>query len=126
MTTHIQRILYSSLSLKVLAVIIGYFIWLFASYHMFTTRAVRIPLYFYNTNTSTNIDAPESVKVILKGYKHHLYDISDESLGIYIDSEKIPYGTSSFYFNSSDLPMSPSITCTHYVPKQIRIIKNHR
>lgn len=119
MFTKVQHTLLNNFSLKLIAFIIGYGLWILMSAEHTTTVYMTVPVSFYNVKGYT-IDAPETVNVRLHGKRNDLYTLSHK-LAFHIDGNTLAVGKQSLFFESSLLFLPDTVTLIESIPKESTI-----
>lgn len=96
-------------SLKIISVIISYSLWLLTSRNNIITKIINTPLYFYNTNNSLNIIAPQKIKIKLIGLKKDISSLNTKELSTFIDAKNFTYGTYPLIIDYNNLFLPSNI-----------------
>ncbi len=126
MNLSLRNLLLNKHSLKINALILGYWLWHTISYHQLQTITLRVPLCFYG-NEAIKIDAPESISVALFGYKSDLILMSLHELAAHFDCKNFVVGDYPISVTHDTLFLPERIKLLHYSPSPIiiKVTKNN-
>lgn len=110
-----QTALRSTLFLKAVALILGFLFWNVLSDSFLGSYWVTMPLAFYN-RTSEKIEAPEKIRVELKGKRSHLKNLDTSSLALHIDVQTLSQGPQTLEITSDLLFLPATISVGESVP----------
>ena len=103
-----KPILTNTIVLKVMALIIGFLFWSIVSDSFTASRWVTVPVCFYNTK-KYKIQAPETMRLELKGRKSHLRTIDIGRLAVHIDLQTLHKGPQSIVVTPHHLLLADTI-----------------
>lgn len=113
----------STLFLKAISLIIGLLFWTLMSDSFTTSRWVTIPVCFYNRASET-IEAPETIKVELRGRRSHLRHLQVQTLALHIDAQTLKPGTTTVQLTPDQLSLPATITLGEIIPHNFTIRRN--
>lgn len=106
-----------------MALVIGYHIWLIISSWVPAYRWVDVPLCFYNTSEHINIDAPESVRIMLAGSRLALANLDIPKLAVHIDTHTLINGKNSLILSDHQLLLPSQLHVVDWSPSNVIIGK---
>lgn len=116
-----KKIKLNTLVLKLLSVIIGFFIWSLINKFHVTTLYYSVPLYFYNIPEKTIINAPDTITVGLRATKKSLYELNHTLLAAHIDLQQLKIGDNIIALTKGALFLPTHIELVHTQPAPIVI-----
>ena len=107
--------------LKIMVVCVACGTWNLLQNLLTTENKCTVPLYFYNTSDTSDITAPDSVQVVLKGPKQALRALDTSALAIHIDARSLKQGTQWHAASAGKMFLPNSVSVIHYNPALIAI-----
>jgi hypothetical protein len=120
----LKKILFSNIILKAQSLIIGYTLWSILSASVPTTIWTEVPLSFYNESDQQTINAPETVKVNLRGNRSDLQTIDSKTLALHINAQALSIGPNSITISSRSLFLPETINVINYIPSNLVVTIN--
>jgi len=102
--------------LKCMALILGFFLWLFISSLHKATLWIEVPVSFYNQQDRVITYAPETVHVQLSGYRNAIRAIDCQQLAVHIDAQELHAGKNILAIKNNHLLLPDSISVVNYCP----------
>lgn len=124
MAQTLARRLVNNTPLKLFSLLLGYLMWHILSSHQTITKAITIPVCFYNTTQERTIKAPETLQITLRGKRSSFNDAYMKDLALHIDAAALTKQTTIVPVSSSQLFLPESIALVNYVPSPLIIQKN--
>lgn len=87
-----QSILKTKYAIKVTSLIFGFIFWAMLSNNHTTQLTLDVPLCFFGTSTTKDIDAPETITLQLSGKRSDLYRLDREHVALHVDSDELSPG----------------------------------
>lgn len=116
--TMLRNILANKPILKINSCILGCCFWYLFSQFRPIKITFSAPLTFYE-NDQDVIEAPETIKVCLQGYKKDFYALDLQSLAIHINCNELHEGKNYLNINHKNLFLPSSIKLLHYIPSNV-------
>ncbi len=110
----------STLFLKATSLIIGFLFWTLMSDSFTTYRWITVPVCFYNRGSEI-IEAPETIKVELRGRRSHLRHLQVHTLALHIDAKTLKPGTTAIQLTPDHLSLPSSIAFGDIIPHNFSI-----
>jgi hypothetical protein len=107
--------------LAIVSLFLGYSFWHMASVHHLVSLHVSVPLCFTQTADTYDIDAPETIDIILQGKRSDLYALENDSLAAHVNINKLLPGKHGIIITEKNLFLPQTITLTHYKPSNLTI-----
>jgi hypothetical protein len=120
---HLIRLLLHNAPLKLSAFIIAYALWASLSATREREKIVKVPVCFFGSDQEYIVNAPETLRITLKGTRDALHAIDYDSIAVHINSVRIPDGTHEKVLHSADLFLPPHVKLLHYEPSNFLITK---
>lgn len=120
MNLTLRNLLLSKNSLKVNALILGYWLWYIMSFNQLQTITTHVPLCFYG-NSNVAVEAPDTISVTLFGYKSDLLLIDYRELAVHINNALLSVGKYPITITHSSLFLPERIKLLHYAPSPVII-----
>ena len=119
----LRRLLTENLSLKVLSVILGFFLWLFVKGSTREEVAVVVPVELEKVPSKLCVRDinPPSVTVRLRGVLHQLNRLRIEELSVRLDMSDAQPGVNTFLLRSEDFSLPPGIEVLRISPAEVRV-----
>lgn len=109
----------NNLTVKVVAIIFGYALWLTFSRHQPVAAEIEIPIYFFNQNKELKIDSPHNIRAKIKGLKK---DIVLGSSGVHIDLQDYHQtGEYEIEIYPDNIFLLNNLNLINYYPSKIKI-----
>lgn len=109
----------NNLTIKIVALIFGYMLWLTFSKHQLTTAEIEVPIYFYNTNKDIKIKSIHNLKAKISGYKK---DILTNTNAVHIDlSDYNDAGEYEIEIFPDNIFLLNNLNLINYYPSKIKI-----
>lgn len=125
----LRQTLQSPIILKFSALIIGIGLWSLISASHETTLELTVPLCFYNVSDNYTIEAPENIKITLKGTRTRLKILAAEPPVVLLNAGKLKNDATKIILTSDELYLPPDIKLVHYHPLPLIVYqqsKNHK
>jgi hypothetical protein len=116
MQINIKNLLFSNIILKVVSFIIGATFWFIISQSHTRQLHREIPICFYGQQPDSTIDAPDTLRVTLRGTRAHLNLLDLDALALHIDAAKLHMGPNQISVNNATLFLPEQINVVHYSP----------
>lgn len=108
---------------KIIALIIGYHIWLILGSWIPAYRWIEAPLCFYNTAENIQLNAPESVLIAVAGQRTTLANLDTCALAVHIDTHTLVDGNNALILSDHQLLLPPHIHVVDWSPSNVAIHK---
>jgi hypothetical protein len=115
MNTLIKNALTSSVFLKTTSLILGFLFWTILSDSFTQSIWLTVPLCFYNCST-LKIQAPETIRIELKGKRAFLKQLPTQELAVHIDGKDFKPGTTKIEITPEMLLLPHSVIVGEVVP----------
>lgn len=112
----------NNLSLKIIAVILGYTFWAIISTRQTTERWIEVPLCFFSVPDTLRIEAPEAVNIAFSGSRIDLANLDITQLAIHIDSRDLTPGNQNISLSEEQLLLPSCVKITHWSPSNLIIM----
>lgn len=106
---------------KLIAIILGFFLWTIFCKNNTKNISADIPLCFYNTSDNISYSGPENIKVKLVSKYQDLKNFDIKNLSVHVDAQNLKIGSSNLQINEQDLFLPDSIKIVDYAPSNIVI-----
>lgn len=116
----LKQSLNSNMFVKIVSLILGYYFWSISGTFFLATRSYNVPLCFYNVQDK-KIEAPETVKVYLKGTRNALSCMNPDTLGVHINAQNLKEGINICQIDNKNLMLAKSIAVVGYQPANLMI-----
>ena len=103
---------------KIAALLLGYFIWFFASSQQWVVREYTIPICFYQTEQRM-IQAPESVMVKISGPRAQMFHLNHLDLAVHVDATGYQDGDHELLLHASNLFLPETLKLVELIPSFI-------
>lgn len=110
----------NKLSLKICSLILGYSLWNVVSKPYKTYANVPIPVSFYNTPATKQIEAPESITIQMYGQRDLLFNTA-QSAAVHCDAQKLREGKNSIAITDAQIFLPQGVTLVHCIPSTINV-----
>ena len=115
--------LFTNLSYKIFALIIGYSLWSYKSADQKITKWLTVHVCFYN-HQQAHLQAPELIAVQFEAPRSSLYTLDQEQLALNIDCESLADGSNIVTNYEPYLFVPTDIKVVQWSPSTIEIIKH--
>lgn len=86
-----------------------------------TTITCTIPLCFYNTESISNLEAPETIYVTLYGKREDLISLDRKNMSAHIDARSLKQGTNYILLKEHYLCLPSTISIKSYTPAPLLV-----
>ncbi len=117
---HLHQAFTSTPFLKATAIILGFLFWTIIGDSFPSYRWVTVPVAFYNTSKSV-IEAPETVKVQLKGKRSQLRALDENQLAVHINAQELNDGPHQLEVTREMLLLPATISLGDIIPLNLAI-----
>lgn len=123
---NLKNILWNNLTLKVLSLLFGYAFWSMISQSLAVTVSIPVSLSFYNVPQNIAVEAPETIKVTLRGKRAHLNHLDCATLAFHIDGTALHSGDNYVSLKAEQLFLPETINLLDYNPSPLVIHINEK
>lgn len=120
----IKNLILSNAPLKVASCIIGYTFWFIFGHSQTIKTELSVPLCFYGTDQTMQIQAPESIRIELLGKRAVMQTVDLSNIAIHIDARDLAEGSQPIEITQEKMFLPESIKLIHYSPAQIMVTAN--
>ena len=120
-TVPLKKLLFSNAPLKIISLFLGYSLWYVASLNQTVTLSMNVPLCFNALQHPYDVQAPETIDVLLQGKRAALHSIDKTELAAHVDIGKLLPGKHGIILNERHLFLPQTISLVQYTPANISI-----
>lgn len=110
----VKAVLRTNIMLKFFSLLFGFTFWFIWGANQVTTRAVEVPICFYNDTGAYDIAAPEKISMVLSGKRNDLVRIDVAQLAMHIDASTLAMGEQLLMPTSEQLFLPSTIKLLHW------------
>lgn len=125
MKFHLRTIVLNNAPLKVISLILGYALWNGFSNQRIVEQEFKVPVCFYGEDAASEIDAPPTMHITLRGKRNNIRKLDTNTLAVHIDSDDLTHGSQEITLDESHLLLPEHIKLVDYVPSNLVITKQH-
>lgn len=103
---------------RVVSVLLGYTIWIFASNFTWVSKEISVPICFYQ-NVDRHIQAPEFVLIKITGPRNQMHHIKVSELAMHVDISDLKEGDHEIMLNPANLFLPETLKLVELIPATI-------
>lgn len=118
-----KEILLNNIGLKISAVVIAVFLWLFVTSRGQSEMAIETPLEFINISSGLGIvnSSAKTGVVTIKGQERLMKTLKPSDVRIYVDLSKAKKGDGVYYINKDDVRLPYSMSVMSITPSSLKV-----
>lgn len=123
----IKNILTSNPILKIVSLMLGFFLWHILSTNKQITQRVTVPICVENKVDAVDITTPNEVVVTLAGPRAYMRTMDYENIALHLDAHELHEGNNFIAITAEKLFLPPSVKLINYDPLVIQtfVTKNN-
>lgn len=107
--------------IKINACLIGYSLWILLSEHQIITRKIQVPVCFYKVALDTTLIAPDTIDIVIKGFKKNLKNFDVYNSAIHVDASQFELGNNHIILEKENLFLPDEIKLVNLLPSSLQI-----
>ena len=118
-----RNIILNNLGLKISAIVISVFLWLFVTSRGQSEMSLEIPLEFKNISSGLGIAASniKAAVVTVKGQERLMKNLKPSDIRVFVDLSKARKGDAIFYINKDDVVLPYAMSVISITPSSLKI-----
>lgn len=118
-----RRLLFGNLSLKISAVVLSIFLWLFVTSRGMSEISLEVPLEFKNVPAGYGLvtASTKAVNVTVRGQARLMRSLQPGDVRIAVDLTKAKTGEATYYINRDDIRLPYGMSVMNIAPSSVRL-----
>ena len=118
-----RRLLFGNLSLKISAVLLSLFLWLFVTSRGLSEMSLEVPLEFKNVPAGYGIvtASTKAVNVTIRGQSRLMRSLQPGDVRIGVDLTDAKTGGATYYINKDDIKLPYAMSVMNIAPSSVKI-----
>lgn len=118
-----RRMIFGNLGLKISAVLISIFLWLFITWRGQSEMTFEVPLEFKNVPANLGLVNSTNIKVnvTIKGQERLMKNVRASDIRVPLDMAKAKKGEGIYYINKNDIKLSYAMSVISITPSSLKV-----
>lgn len=118
-----RKLFFGNLSLKISAVLLSVFLWLFVTSRGQSEISLEVPLEFKNVPAGYGLvtSSTKAVNVTIRGQERLMKSLQPADVRVGVDLAKAKPGNSTYYINKNDIRLPYSMSVMNVAPSSVRL-----
>jgi len=119
-----KKLFFGNLSLKISALILSVFLWLFVTSRGQSEMTLEVPLQFKDVPVGLGIAdvGTKLANVTVRGQERLMKSVKPSDVAVFVDLSKAKKGESTYYINKDDIKLPYAMSVINITPSQLRVI----
>jgi len=121
MKIFLKKTLLNNVHLKIFSLTLGYICWSVISQSHTDDVWMEVPVGFYQTEQTVQIEAPETMHIRVAGKRSDLKKLDTTKTAAHINGKYLKEGDNTVVFSDTDIIVPEQIEVTEWAPKEIQV-----